>query len=458
MDLDFGRNTDWISKLPDSILCYILSFLPTKYAVGTSILSTRWQYLWTAVTSLDFDDSVIFEERSTRSDDIEDEVDLSFMNFVTRVLLLNDARCLKKFTLSLGSFCNFDVVNSWISAAIRRNLQKLVLHFSLGEEHFIENPVQLPRMVFNSKTLVELKLDGDIILKVPASVWLPSLKILNLVDLKYEGEDALQKLLSGCPVLEELFIYRWIADIQQELSIYVPTLKSLMLTRLVDEYYDQINDSDSVDESNGQHYKLVVNAPKLEHLHLNDNVAEDISLENLSSLLKAYVVVGSSFSIPVRSTDSGGRTSKLLSGIANAKFLDLFTDVKDYLLPTFHNLTHLRLGSCDGYNLDMLKDFLVHSPNLEVLVLEGNRVVLGSTKHWTPPPQVPCCLSLHLKEIEILKFNGKEYELEVIEYLLKNAEALKKMTIDWKYSDSCFSGEITGFPRGSKTCQLSLLL
>lgn len=44
-----------LCNLPDSMLIHILSFLETKYAVRTSILSTRWKRLWASVENLVFD-------------------------------------------------------------------------------------------------------------------------------------------------------------------------------------------------------------------------------------------------------------------------------------------------------------------------------------------------------------------------------------------------------------------
>ena len=70
---------------------------------------------------------------------------------------------------------------------------------------------------------------------------------------------------------------------------------------------------------------------------------------------------------------------------------------------------------------------------------------------------MPICLLICLKEIQINEFRGKDYELELIEYLLKNSKVLMTMTIDRKYLDDSIIGKLAAFPKGSKACQLNLV-
>ncbi|KAG7588988.1 F-box domain [Arabidopsis suecica] len=46
---------DNISSLPDEILYVIFSFIPTKFAIRTSVLSKRWRHVWSETPFLSID-------------------------------------------------------------------------------------------------------------------------------------------------------------------------------------------------------------------------------------------------------------------------------------------------------------------------------------------------------------------------------------------------------------------
>ena len=339
MDSTCRKSRDRISNLPDAVLCHIISFLPTKFSVGTSVLSKRWRHLWASIPDLDFDDELLLDRDEPVGDSGRS---ILFKNFVDTVLLHGSRSCIRKFRLKCSDHELDSSVNSWICTVLERNVRELDLYFDMVY------PIELPPNFFFCRTLVVLKLCFSIFLDIPSSICFPSLKILHLRSVEFSTDDSAQRLLSSCPVLEELVIERWRLDEQWVFNVSAPTLKSLQIYFSVDglaciaEQEDELmvemgneqlvapqvgpedeSEGEAEDEPEEQKYKLVVDAPNLEYLSITDFVSEDYLMSNLSSLVKAYVNVGPT----IRGFDDQilyrGRIFELLRGISVVKHLSL---------------------------------------------------------------------------------------------------------------------------------------
>ncbi|CDY27080.1 BnaA02g11000D [Brassica napus] len=198
---------DKISGLSDDLLVKILSFVPTKVAVSTTVMSKRWECLWMWVPTLEYDD---FEDINT---DIKDMYRVS----VHKNLISHRAPIIESLRLKfcLGSLQPEDI-KQWVSIAVSR---------------CVRPDSALPSSLYTSKTLVTLKLEGNkILVDVPPTVCLPSLTTLQLSCVTYLDEASLRMLLSNCPVLEDLVIERDTADDNAKgLVVAVPSLQRLSL-------------------------------------------------------------------------------------------------------------------------------------------------------------------------------------------------------------------------------------
>ncbi|KAF7842730.1 F-box/LRR-repeat protein 25-like [Senna tora] len=118
---------DRISILPDEVLHLILSYLETKLAVQTCVLSKRWRYLWTGISTLDFDESSFSD-------------DSSFEEFLNHVLLHRDhSKAICQFKMSYGNIEDVDITKSVIDFFVEhgRGIQDIVLSSNNIERDFL---------------------------------------------------------------------------------------------------------------------------------------------------------------------------------------------------------------------------------------------------------------------------------------------------------------------------------
>ncbi|CAN6812096.1 unnamed protein product [Brassica oleracea] len=195
---------DRISLLPDHLLCQILSDVPTKTAVVTSVLSTRWRTIWLSTPVLDL-----------HNHDFPNSY--AFASFISRFLYFSKgSSCLHKLKLDLRfgrpiqELRNLEfvsryldpsyLVTQWINNAVKlQHLDILFVHPRSVD--------MMPLSIYTCVTLVSLKL-CNVPLAASEYVSLPRLKIMHLVDNVYANDAFLEKLISSCPVLEDLTVVR----------------------------------------------------------------------------------------------------------------------------------------------------------------------------------------------------------------------------------------------------------
>jgi hypothetical protein len=119
---DSIQTADRISDLSDSILCHILSFLPTKFAATTSVLSNRWKPLWHSVLTLDLDDET-FKDL------------VCFLRIIHSIISLRDTTLpVHSFSFKCGSknsSCNLTDqtdVNQIVNFVLQRKIENFNLH------------------------------------------------------------------------------------------------------------------------------------------------------------------------------------------------------------------------------------------------------------------------------------------------------------------------------------------
>ena len=108
------KNVDRLINLPEEIRSHILSLVPTRFAVRTSVLSKGWRYNWTFVTNFDFHDFHPVHGLKI------------FSAFVNHVLDLSKTADIRLFRLLFNElWVPQSSVSKWIAQAVKLNVREL---------------------------------------------------------------------------------------------------------------------------------------------------------------------------------------------------------------------------------------------------------------------------------------------------------------------------------------------
>ncbi|XP_039165919.1 putative F-box/LRR-repeat protein At3g18150 [Eucalyptus grandis] len=402
-DQDGTRHSvDYISDLPDAIILHIFSFLTTKEAIKTSMLSRQWRSKWTANPHISFSMPFCYDFMKIQN----------FLAFMREVRLRCTAVKVKSFLLDFACLASSfpqrrrtrrgnssaiviaPVINSWLHFAVGHNVEEVSITLRN------DNNYQLPQLLFRCPTLVSLHVCHCRISMMVAVKW-PSLKRLCISDTTLMDDD-MMRVLNGCPVLEffELKACWGFKHIKVE---------SRFLRELVIDYREIRNDQASI---------LKISVPHLLKLRLSGDSM--FKVDPISSLVEADL------------------NFKVLSS----------TDARELFLPSLE-CRHLMLHvAADHVGAPHIVKILESSPHLEKLFLQmtctptfwlvGDQNVGRSNfdaEEFRNPAKgrVYQCLML-LKNVKIVDpgANCQAWEpvLSLLDFLLQNAPSLDKIEIN----------------------------
>ncbi|KAL3747805.1 hypothetical protein ACJRO7_016593 [Eucalyptus globulus] len=438
-DQDETRHSvDYISDLPDAIILHIFSFLTTKEAIKTSMLSRQWRSKWTANPHISFSMPFCYDSMKFQN----------FLAFMKEVRSRCTAVKVKSFLLDVACLASSShqrrthrgnrsaiaiapVINSWLQFAVRNNVEEVSI--TLRDD----NNYQLPQLLFRCPTLVSLHVCHCRISMMVAVKW-PSLKRLCISDTALMDDD-MMRVLNGCPVLEFF-------ELKGCWGFKHIKVESRFLRELVIDYREIRTDQASI---------LKISVPHLLKLRLlGDSM---FKVDPIPSLVEADLNFKVTTHAVAEAQARGYLVETLLRRLRHATKLVIgswclevlsSTDARELFLPSLE-CRHLMLHvAADNVGAPHIVKILESSPHLEKLFLQmtctptfwlvGDQNVGRSdfdAEEFRNPAKgrVYQCLML-LKNVEIVdpgaNWQAWEPVLSLLDFLLQNAPSLDKIEIN----------------------------
>ncbi|XP_022754187.1 F-box/LRR-repeat protein At3g58900-like [Durio zibethinus] len=425
---------DRISSLPDEILVHILGFLLMKDAVATSVLSRGWRNLWKSLTTFKFDPvnklGVYNRDIITLKSRVKQSRMQSYANWVNEVLQqLQHLRNVEEFWIC-SDFCENGApyFDHWIAFAVEKKVRILNINLADDDGYCSEwKRCSFPTLSLSKEkasSVIQLSLRGVEICSPGFNIF-TSLTSLTLTCLILTG-DVCETAFSNCPLLEHLhirvaynlvnlklvgsglsrlkFLELYYCNHLKNVEIYAPNLVSFkyagLKTHFAFKYVPKLVEARFGACSYYCNYELIKGGYNL----------ISYAFSQLDSICTHF----ESLVLETNTMEVEGMSPQLCPTFISLKVLILFVDatcVNCIGLPSF-------LEACP-----VLSKFEVHINVHDTSIELKSRDQLSKAS-----------LSPHrfLKEIELsgfLHFLDQSYEMELVQYLVKTAVSLQKLTI-----------------------------
>ncbi|KAG7591569.1 F-box domain [Arabidopsis thaliana x Arabidopsis arenosa] len=443
---------DRISELPESLISQILLHLPTKDSVKTSVLSTRWKNLWLNVPGLDL---------NCRDFPFDNNNEKVLIDFIDRFLQFNNESRLLKFKVN---YSRDEIIkfSDRIRDAVNRGIRVLDVvsntYYQDADDGLVYPCIEfMPLNLYTSTTLVSLKLSFSG-LADPGFVYMPCLKFMHLREVRWHssGTMNLEKLVSGCPVLEELI---YLCD--DELVVTRVRSRSLKRFSIPSEH------SISCFRSVAQTFEI--DAPGLEYMSLKEDHFDRFVVKNLTSLfmidLDIKFIFGFGRMFDPEDLAKRNEIRDFLTGISivrhmiishqTVKALHIYSKVGS--IPKFNNVSRLQ-AEFPSSLLQFLPAFLESFPNLKHLILKI--VYPEEVMEELKLVNVPRCFVSTLERVEIKGlFDWGEEDMKIARYFLENSAVVEKLIVCFMgcpqhYSESDIYEELDKLTKRSLRCQI----
>ncbi|KAK0593523.1 hypothetical protein LWI29_038010 [Acer saccharum] len=256
---------DRLSNLPDHIIYDILSFLDTKYAVQTCVLSKKWRYHWTHIHNLNLE---------CRSNTIT-----NFKKFVLHVLRHRKPLNLNRLRFHFNGRKSQSLVESISNYALSKSVEELDTNVT-----FQENLYGFQTNIYECQTLRTLKL-GPYSSDLPDLSSLTLLTTLELIDVWLPDCD-----FSECLVLENLTIIE--CEVRTTLKISAPRLVELFISNFRSSKRNKNGKVVLAEPNEGM---ILITTPRLKFFNLKDVDPLVLSMDDCPTLEKVDILMSKPF-------------------------------------------------------------------------------------------------------------------------------------------------------------------